>query len=233
MSSTQSTLNYLRPFQPVMYVDGMENRVMEGYRLSVITWKHTEKQAATPGYQRKPTVCVAMPRIALVVEPECLQAAMLEALEKLQDQAVRDCIAGAIEVESGINIQSITIPQELGTAAGLAASASAKAATGRLSKDSLNSWFDARIAGPLVDAVVANLPADSGAAELAVKQVEKAKLAIASLASPRVTMPRRVAEQLQKAINMAPEGDKVREQLTKKLDFFINPPSAGELELSI
>lgn len=215
-----------------MYVDGMEGRVMDGYRLSVISWKHTEKQAAQAGYQRKPTVCVAMPCIAVAVEPECLQAAMLEALEKLQDAAIRDVVVAALEVESGINIQAIHIPQELGTAAGLAAQAQAKAATGRLSKDSLSSWFDARIAGALVDAVVANLP-DGTAPEVAVKQVEKAKLAIASLASPRVTMPRKVAEQLQKAINMAPRGDKVAEQLTKKLDFFINPPSASELELSI
>lgn len=232
MSSTTSTLNYLRPFQPVMYTDGMENRVMEGYRLSLITWKHTEKQAATPGYQRKPAVCVAVPRIALAVEPECLQAAMLEALEKLQDQAVRDCIVSAIEVESGINMQSIVIPQELGTPAGLAASLEVKASVGRLSKSSLEAWFDARIATSLVDAVVANLPAESDPS-VSVRQVEKARMAIASLASPRVVMPRKVAEQLQKAINMAPEGDKVKEQLTKKLDFFINPPSAAELELSI
>lgn len=232
MSNT--TLNYLVPFTPVYYVEGMEKRVMEGYRLSLIRWKTPSKEVKNAAYKKLASVCVPVPSISLTVVPDCLANAMSEAISELQDKAIRSIVAGKLEEDGSYPLTSIVIPEALGTPAGLAAWQAVEAASGRLSKDSLSSWFDAVLADALVDAVSSRLDAnDPTSPEKAVKQVEAAKIAIVALASPRAAMSVAVAMQLKKAIAFAPSGDKTRQQLDAKLEIFINPPSTEELMLSL
>lgn len=231
----------LTPFQVVMYTEGAESRVPQGYRLSLIRWKMpTEKELkANPGALKKPNVCVALPGLSLAVVPACLAVALQEALEDIQDNAVRSFITGKIEETSGVNLASLVVPAELGTAEGLRDYAAKKTISARLSGDSLGAWFDSRMSGPLVDLVVSKLEGTEGAAEIAVGQVVKARAAIVALASPRAVMPQAVAMQLAKAIGATVlkdgegRGDKTVESLMKKLEFFINPPKAEELLLSL
>jgi hypothetical protein len=217
-----------------MYVDGMENKVMEGYRLSVIRWKTPTAELKNPAYKKTPTLCVPLPALPVSVMPVALQVAMQEAVDDIQDAAVRSFISQEIENKPGINLVSIMVPEKLGTHEGIAEFAAAKAASGRLSKESLGAWFDAILADSLVDAIIARLPPDTeDAASVAVAQIAGARTAVVGLASPRANIPQRVAVQLLKAVCMAPKGDKTRAALEVKLGLFANPPSAEELLLSL
>lgn len=226
-----SILNYLRPLHVVMYVEGMENKVMDGQRLSVVRWKTPQDKMKDKTYVKPSNVAVPLPKVVLSVTPDCLQSAMIEAIEALQDAAVRKFITDKMIEVPGINLASIVIPEEIGTAEGLASFSQSQASSGRLSKEGLSNWFDAVIADALVDLVIGKNPALT--AEQAVGQVEKAKTVLCSLASPRTAMPVSVATQLLKAVQVAPASDKVRMQLETKLDGYINPPSTEELLLSL
>ena len=232
---TNTTLNYLTPFQVVSYVEGMENRLLDGQRLSVVRWKTPSHELGNPAYKKQSAVCASVPAISLSLHsPECLREAMQDALVEIQDKAIRAHVEQELKATPGISLSSIVLPSSVGTPEGLAAFCSAVAISSRLSKDSLEKWFDSFLSGPLVDLVVSKLPPETeNSAEVAVAQVMKAKAAILTLASPRTAMPRQVAVQLQKAIALAPQGDRTKEQLGKKLELFINPPGMAELELAI
>lgn len=235
-SNNASLLNYLHPNKVVMYTQGMENKVLEGYRLSVIRWKAPSEKMVAKGKEDKkhPALAVPVTAIAMTVMPQVLQEAMIEALQDMQDAAIRKHIEEKITELPGINYSIITIPEELGTPVGLAAFLSAKAESARLSKDGLTKWFDAVIADALVDAVASRLPPDTQhREEVAASQVEKAREAIISLASPRTNMPPNVAKTLLRAMQYAPSGDRTRGQLEVKLAIFANPPTLGELELAL
>lgn len=213
----------------------MSSTPLVGYRLSVIAWKTPSKEKDNASYKRKPTICVAVPSLNLSVTPSCLAVAMREALEGMQDAAIREIVVNALERDTSIAISSIWVPEELGTPEGLAAWNAKQSVSARLSTASLTTWFDNVVAGPLVELVVSKLPPETMDLEgVAIAQVEKAKIAIVSLASPRVTMPKKIAEQLAKALGaVVAEGDSTRAQLEKRLDFFINPPVSAELLLNL
>ena len=243
-----SLLNYLTPLKLYDYVEGMETRCLAAHRLSVVRWKTPTAQVNNPNYKKLPTVCCSLPSVSLSCAPDVLQAAMQAALEDMQDAAVRSTIAQAVENNSRASLLAVVIPSELGTAEGLAAFASAQAASGRLSKEGLAAWFTSSLAAPLTEALVDRLVEvataesldgsleDSEALrieEAAKAQVAKAKAAIEALASPRANMSPMVAKQLQKALSFAPSGDRVRKQLEAKLEVFINPKVAEELLLNL
>lgn len=230
-----TTLPNLVPFRAVMYVDGMERRVPVGHRLSVIRWKTPQEEMKNKDYKKQPTICVAVPIIPVSVAPTCLQDALSEAVGDMQDAAVRAVIVTAIEENTGISITNIVVPVELGSSDGLAAWLAIQAASGRLSKASLSTWFDSMLATPLTEAVVARLsPTDPDSDKIAEKQVMGAKRAIVELASPRAAMAPHIAKMLLKAVNMAPSGDKTKVQLVAKLELFANPkPVETELFLNL
>lgn len=225
----------LTPFHCVMYVEGMEERVPSDHRLSVIRWKTPKEELKNKDYVRRPTVCVALPMVLLSLTPDCLASAMQDALGEMQDAAVREVVAAAIEATPGVNLSTIRIPEELGTPSGLAKWASTKAVSARLSTKGLEEWFDGVMAAPLVDLVTSKLPEDTPhLAEVAVAQVAKAREAIVKLASPRVTMPPAIAAQLARAIGATvASNDRTRKQLEERLAFFINPPKTEELLLNL
>lgn len=222
------------PFVPVMYVDGMEARMPAGMRLSVVRWKVTKEAKARGETQKKPTVAVMLPLVSLSVVPECLASAVTSAIEEMQDAAVRSHVAAALEADSSLPVGQIKIPEGLGTPQGLAMFAAAQAASGRLSKEGLEVWFDGMLQDKLLDLVLTRMdPTTENKEEVAVKQVLKAREAIISLASPRTSLSKLVAIQLQKAVALVVAGDKTREQLWSKLEIFANPPSTEELLLNI
>lgn len=232
MNTTTSNLSsvILTPFQVVMYVEGMENRVTASDRLSVIRWKTPKDKMSDTSYRKQPTLCVAIPVIEFEVEPACLVEAMKQAIEDMQDNAIRDVITTEIEAQPGMNLATILIPRELGTPSGLAAWSAKKVISGRLSTELLTQWFASTLQAPLEVA----LAGIEGISEVQhTKAVAQHKMLVISLASPRAVMNPKIAAQLQKAINLVPVGDKVRNQLNTKLELFINPVSANELLLSL
>lgn len=223
-----SQLNYLVPFAVTYYKEGMEARVPASHRCSILWFKTPAKEVGNSAYVRTPTLCVALPSISLSVTPVALQDAMVAALEEMQDSAIRSFITRSIEEHSGVGLSTLTVPQELGTASGVAAASLAKAPSLRLTKEGIEKWFSSEIEVPLVELVASRLPSSSPP-EIAVAQAMKAKAALASLAGSRTVMPQSVALALQKALSLAPEGNRMKVQLMGKLEPFANPPSSEEL----
>lgn len=229
MSASHSThLNYLTPFAITYYKEGMESRAPTEHRCSVLWFKTPQKEVKNPEYVRTPTLCVALPSIALTVEPVALQGAMVAAFEEMQDSAVRSFITRELERSSGVGLSTLVVPQELGTASGVAAASLSKATSLRLTKEGIEKWFSEELEVQLVELVASRLPASSPP-EVAVAQAMKAKVALASLAGSRTVMPQSVAVALQKALSLAPEGNRMKVQLMGKLEPFAKPPSSEEL----
>lgn len=227
-STTQSNLNYLVPFAVTYYKEGMEERVPASHRCSILWFKTPQKEVGNSSYVRTPTLCVALPAISITVTPTSLQDAMVAALEEMQDSAVRSFITRSTEGSSGVGLSTLVVPQELGTASGVAAASLAKAPSLRLTKEGIEKWFTSEIEVQLVELVASKLPASSPP-EVAVAQAQKAKVALSSLAGSRTVMPQVVAIALQKALSLAPEGNRMKVQLMGKLEVFANPPSSEEL----
>lgn len=207
-------------YHVIMYVDGMEDRVSENSRLSVLRWK-TEKETG----KKLPTLAVIVPEIKLMVAPSCLQEAMQDAFEDMQDVAIRKSILQSIEENPGINVASLTVPESIGTPEGVANFNLEGKESKRLSKVKLENWFASEIKEPLELALAGIEGITEEKHSVAMKQHKEL---IIALASPKAVMKPSLARQLQKAINLASEGDRIKKQLNDKLEGFINPKMKEE-----
>ena len=231
MTSTNTILNYLTPFQLYSYTDGAEDKVLEGYRAAIIRGREPGEAAKAKGVKKLPTMIVALPRITLTVTPLVLQASMTDALAKMQDAAVRSHIDSLLVKEPGIMLAGQMVPQEIGNAEGLASFNATNGVSGRLTKEKLATWYKDTLMEALMDRLIEVAPETSS--EVLALKVQKTGEYICKLAAPKLDIRPEFAKQLLKVVILAPSEDAIRIALVKKLDIVINPPSEAEFSLDI
>ena len=222
----QTVVNKLVPFHVAMLLTDSEKRLPDGFRLSVVRWKTPSEKKNDPSYKVRPAVCVAIPALKIEVKPESVATAMQEAFEELQDNVIAATINARIAADTGINLATIEIESNSVTYDGIAAWAAQKAISGRLSKDAIGTWFDMVLKSEL-ELKLAEIP------EITEERLNKAVLQhrkmLQDLASPKASMPVKLAEQLQRALNLVSGTDKVKETLNNKLETFLKPTEYEEL----
>jgi hypothetical protein len=193
------------------------------HRLAVIRWKTPSDKKDDPSFRKLPTRCVSIPRTSLMVEPEVLRSAMVQAFEDMQDEVIRALILEGIS--NGDNNPYITAEQVSEEA--VAAFITAKAISGRLSGELLQSWYNTNLKDKLTLALgnAMKLP-DNPSAEQSQrleKALEQHSKLIQSLASPRASMPENICKQLKKAVSLAEDDGKIKGQIIAKLDMLLQP----------
>jgi hypothetical protein len=193
-------------------------------RLSVIRWKTPSKEKNNPSYKKPASRCVSIPKTTISAIPEILSASLQLAFEDMQDEVIRD----HVEKEVSAGHENITITDDMFSPDAVAAYQTAKAVSGRLSGDSLTAWFDEYLDEPLSLALanVMSIPSENPTAEQLsslTKAVEQHKTIIVSLASPRAALNEKIATQLKKAVTIANDDGRIKQQLLTKLDTFLQP----------
>jgi len=191
---------------------------LDGQRLVTVTFK-TPSQPEV-GFVKPANVCVSIPVIAVQVSPVELQNAMQEQLESLQDALIRSLYLQSLEEKKPITQLSDSM---IGYAA-LKTYAEAEALSKRLTKDAIAAWFDSAISSDLMLALAnaMKLPNEMNAAQQSRLDaaLTQYKALVTSLASPKASIAPRIAEQMEKAIVLAPEGDRMRKLLLSKVQGF-------------
>jgi hypothetical protein len=190
------------------------------HRLSVVRWKATKEQP-----KARSAMYVSVPKLELTIQPEVLKAAMQQAFEDLQDNYIR------ARIEADLEVSPTSQPKSFDTsdleADAVASWAAETAVSGKLSKDAITNWFNEDLKASLEE-TFASLPNMDD--EKLTKALAQYQEAITKLASPQASMPVKIAEQMSKAISLAPES-KIKSQLGRKLEKFLNPAETNILEL--
>lgn len=198
----------------------------KSHRLAIIRWKASKKEPTKKVHASR---AVSIPQVALTIVPECLAASLRDAFEDLQDEVLRNIIEQRLEKDP--NVAPFTITDDDISPSSVAAYQAAQAANGRLSTDLLEAWFDqdleAKLATALDTAVAAVAdPANdeqvNQRANRILAAVKQHRDVITKLASPRASIPEKVATQLLKAVALA-DDSKVRTSLLTKLTAFSKP----------
>lgn len=228
---TVNVLTKLVPFVVAPLLDNSENMLPDAnYRLSIVRWKTPKDQKENAAFKTRPAICVAVPKVLVAVQPETLATAMQDALNELQDNVIRSALNVAIEANTAINLVGVTIDKDTLTADGIASWAREQSVSGRLSKEAIGAWFDSKLSDELgIKIAESNPTIDADKLEKAVKQHREILM---QLASPRASMPDKLAVQLQKAVNLVSGSDKVKETLNAKLTAFLTPKEIS-LELGL
>lgn len=193
-------------------------KALDGQRLVTVTFK--TPSAPEPGFVKPANVCVSIPVIAVQVSPVELQEAMQEQLEGLQDALIRSLYLTSLDERKPLTQVS---DSAIGYAA-LKAFAAAEAISKRLTKDAISLWFDASVSGDLMLALAnaMKLPNEMNKEQAAKLDaaVNQYRALVTSLASPKASIAPKIAEQMEKAIILAPEGDRMRKLLLSKVQGF-------------
>lgn len=193
-------------------------KAFDGQRLVTVTFKTPSEPA--PGFVKPANVCVSIPVIAVQVNPTELQAAMQEQLEQLQDALIRSLYLQSLEAKSPLT----QLHDGMIGYSALKTFAEAEAISKRLTKDAISLWFDSVVSSDLMLALAnaMKLPNEMNAEQQ--KRLDAAltqyKALVTSLASPKASIAPRIAEQMEKAIVLAPEGDRMRKLLLSKVQGF-------------
>lgn len=148
MSYNMHNLNIVVPA-----TDALINAVTpEGYRMAVIRWRETaevKKSGKKPPAPR----CVLVAEIPLsITRPLQLQVKLREALDKMQDDRIRDILNKHLE-ENG-NVLNITLRSDDINEDGIAAWMREESGNGRISGETIRAWFDERMAAYIEDAAI-------------------------------------------------------------------------------
>jgi len=193
-------------------------KALDGQRLVTVSFKTPSEPA--PGFVKPANVCVSIPVIAVQVSPVELQAAMQEQLEGLQDALIRSLYLASLESRTPLTQLS---DSAIGYAA-LKQFAEAEAISKRLTKDAVSLWFDAAVSSDLMLALANAMKLPDEMNEEQQAKLDAAltqyKALVTSLASPKASIAPRIAEQMEKAIILAPEGDRMRKLLLSKVQSF-------------
>lgn len=202
-------------YKIVFHVDSMKAR--PNYRLAIIRFKETKN---ADGSKKKAPAArsVEIPDIRIAVNPACLSDALTASFQEYQDAIIRQHIEGL--QDGSLAPTETSIKWEQINEQAVSDYFLANAASGKLSKDAIATWFDDSLAEILGMAVVEAKP-NFSEAELATT-LDAYKKQICGLASPRSSYPEQLAKQLRKAVAMAPSS-KVQESLINKLDMHLKP----------
>lgn len=210
------------PFVVATKHEKSESSVPFGHRLVTVSWKETEKKKEA-GIKNRAACCVAIPTVTVEVLPECLAAALNEAVAEMQDKIVAEAVNKALSEKNDILWADIQITEDMVNAQGIADWTIAQAEKGRLSKESIGNWFDTMLRKPL-EIALADIPGIND--DILTQSLEDHKKNLLTLASPRANMPEKLVKQLQRAIKLVGSDDKVKSGLNARLQSFIKPPAA-------
>lgn len=186
------------------------------HRLSVIKYKVTTERPKPPANR-----CVSIPRVSLTVTPECLRDALTGAFYDLQDKVIRSLIDEHLEREPAAITFTLS-ETEINQEAIASFYATEELTSGKLSKVTLETWYDVALAELLAAAFAKknNKPATD---ETIKKVVINYRTFIAGLAAPRPSYSDTQLSSLEKAIALADASDPIRNQLVAKLAMLRKP----------
>lgn len=207
----------------VAYVAG-STKPFAGQRLAKVTYKTvTDKDSALCGIKRE-SKCVSIPMIPasdVIGNVQVLAPYLIEYLQGVQDKIVRESIdAGSLS----ISMESIGI-------SGICEWLESNNESGRLTKDSVASWFNENIAETLAVILadklgVSETPTNAESAQI-MKVVDTYKDKISALAGGKTSYDPKMCESLKKALSMAPDGDVLKGRFVARLDKMIAESMKG------
>lgn len=185
-----------------------KNKPGTNERLSITTFKaqgkFTDKESPEydPNYKKPDARCVSIPQLSIKVIPELLQEAIQMAFEDIQDALVRKIIVDALE--EGKNV--ISIHKDQVNFEAVAKFAADNAASGKLTKDGIETWFDDELADPLTLKLANAMQIPNDATKEQQQKLANAvtsyKGVFLSLAAPKAGLSPKIAAQLKKVLEV-------------------------------
>jgi hypothetical protein len=203
------------------------------HRLVTVTWK--AKRDKTTGVlidNKRPAVCVSIPRVSVSVTPTCLQTALQDAFEDMQKQIIVEHIE--TELDAGKAVTTVTINDNMLSFVAVAAWCNEQS-TGKLSRKLLEDYFDNDVAAHILLAVARKFGSEAPDTLTAEQQQRAEKIIaqyranVAALSNPNGKFTPEVAAQLQRAVELADES-KLRSTLLAKLTAYQRPAETAILE---
>lgn len=203
------------------------------YRLAILRWKKTDSNP-----KPHPAICIQVPVTSIVIEPAILEKSLSAQFQELQDIVLRSHVE-----TSGIDtvLAAKAIPATICNPEAVAAFQEAETESKRLSKDSLEKWYDNYVSDNLLLTLAnkagfgtdPNYPITDDQLSTLNKTIAVTKTAIASLAGPRSSYPVNTINQLQKVIRLSTKegSDDIATALNAKLTKMLEPVATIELDL--
>lgn len=199
------------------------------HRLCVMHWKEPTAKArlTNAAIKKLPSLCVSIPAIKLVVQPQIIASAMQSAFEDMQKSAIQTECERQIGIYTGQQLTMPVITESIFSLDTMAASA----VSGRKSKDMLAQWFDTSLQDNLFMAVAARKGYDITNPAIVVPDHDQAALLAAcnqvkellsSLAAPTTKYAPHILSQLIKATELAND-DSTKTWLLNKLSSLSAP----------
>lgn len=217
--SVIDTLNH-----SIVDYDPKATKAFSGQRLAKVTYKTiNDKENPLHGIKR-PSKCVSLPMFKneeVIASVTALAPMMIETLQGIQDKIVRERVdAGAASIAMDeINIAACIEYFESNNE------------SGRLTKESVATWFDETISEQLAVTLaeklgVSEVPTDAESNKiLAVVTAFKDK--VSSLAGGKTSFEPKVCKSLVNALNLAPAGDVLAGRFTARLNKMIEDAEKG------
>lgn len=213
----------LVPYKIYHAFDRATSFVPAGHVLLSLRWRIT-KEAKEAGAKSIPTCVVAVAATSLFVEPASLNEIIHAAFHDAREACARDYVNSRIADETGINLESILIPADILSDAGMAtwhAASLVKKDTTRLSKDLLSAWFDALLAPAIRGEINRRMPGVVGVMMTATLAAYKGH--IIALSKRDTALGETLARQVQEVVHLVDINDPVRAAVSARLDGFISP----------
>lgn len=190
-----------------------KNKPHDGHRLCVTAFKSQAKFTAKeidgeanpdydPNYKKPDARCVSIPVLKITATPSLLQDALQQAFEDMQDSVIRSIIVDAIESKKEL----IQIHDDQISFEAVAKFAAENAASGKLTKDGIEGWFDDSLADPLTLALANKMQIPDNATPEQNKKIADAvtsyKSVFLSLAAPKAGLSPKIAQQLKTVVEL-------------------------------
>lgn len=185
-----------------------KNKPHADHRLCVTTFKSqskfTDKDSPEfdPNYKRPDARCVSIPAVKITATPVLLQDALQQAFEDMQDAVIRDIIVAAIEEDKKL----IQIHDDQVSFEAVAKFAAENAASGKLTKDGIEGWFDEELADVLTLKLANTMKLPDNATPEQNKKLADAvtsyKTVFLTLAAPKAGISPKIAKQLKSVVEL-------------------------------
>lgn len=210
------------------YVSGV-TKPASGQRLASFNWKTSnDKDSIWFGLKRESKAVSLPPLAALDISANlvALTPAIIDWLHGVQDKVVREMLDRSSDLEfvSDSDISIAAVVEYLEDSAG---------ESGRLTRASLEGWFTASLAEPLMVQLAAKLGVSEEVTDEESAKIEAVVAAfkgkIAALAGGKTSYSPSIATQLQKAVGLAPEGDIIADRMMVRLQKMIDSGNGASL----
>lgn len=204
----------------VVTYDG-KNKPFTGQRLSKVTWKTCTDKSSQWFNIKRESKCVSLPPVLvadITANIAALSPHLIGFLHGVQDKMVREML------DAGNNVVSIST--EAVSIGAIVEYLESSDESGRLTKESVGTWFDAVVSDNLAMMIgeklgVGEVVTDAQSAKV-LEVVSAFKGKIAALAGGKTSYEPKVCKSLINALGLvAPEGDALATRFTKRLEKMI------------